>query len=217
MPTTAKLFVQTYKLNAEIIEYLQNKLKEAGIDKIEIQQFAAGIRIIMDVEKPRLALGPHGLKIKEVEEEIKSKFGVKNIEIFVNEAKDIFLSPSIVANKIAIALERGIHFRRVANLMLKQIMDSGARGAEIVISGKLVSERARFEKFRAGVIPKSGDPRFKFVKEAKTSVLLKPGVYGIKVRIVPPVELAEDRIASLKEMAVANIEEHKLENEAKRS
>lgn len=215
MVTISKLFINTYKQNAEIIEYLNNKLKEAGIDKIEVQQFAAGIRIIIDVEKPRFALGPHGLKIKEVEEEIKVKFGVKNVEIFINEAKDIFLSPFIVANKIASSLERGIHFRRVANLMLKQIMDAGARGAEIIISGKLVSERARFEKFRAGVIPKSGEPRYKYVKEAKTYVLLKPGIFGIKVRIVPPVELPEDRLASIRKLISSEVEEVKSENEAK--
>jgi Ribosomal protein S3 len=216
MPSISKTFISYYKINAEITEYLNEKLKEAGIDKIEIQQVAAGIRIIMDVEKPKIALGPHGLKIKEVEEEIKAKFGIKNVEIFINEAKDIYLSPSIVANKIASALERGIHFRRVANLMLKQIMDAGARGAEIVISGKLVSERARFEKFRAGVIPKSGEPRYKYVREAKTSVLLKPGIYGIKVRIVPPVELPEDRLAALKE-AIIPSESLKSENEVKGS
>jgi small subunit ribosomal protein S3 len=64
-------------------------------------------------------------------------------------------------------------------------MEAGAAGAEIVIRGKLRTERARFEKFRDGYLPKSGDPALKNLREAVLNVQLKPGMYGIKVRILP--------------------------------
>jgi small subunit ribosomal protein S3 len=188
MVNLAKQFLQINELYARIKEYIFEKLKEAGVDNVDIQQFAAGIRIIIDVEKPKLALGPHGLKIKEIEEELKLKFNIKNVEIFINEVKEPALSASIMANRLASLIERGIHFRRAANLILKQIMDAGAKGAEIEISGKLDSDRARTERFRFGFMPKSGEPYEKYVKKAKTSILLKPGVYGISVKIFPPIE-----------------------------
>jgi len=201
MPSTAKQFLRFAVLQADVKEFIQEKLKDAGIANIDVQQIATGLRVIIDVERPKIALGSHGIKIKEVEEGIKSKFGVKNVEIFVNEAQNPSLYPSVIAERIANAMERGIHFRRAANLALKQIMEAGALGAEITISGKLVSERARFEKFRFGIIPKSGQPAHEYVRKAKTQVLLKPGVYGIKVKILPPIELPDDKLRKVMQLA----------------
>jgi len=66
---------------------------------------------------------------------------------------------------------------------LNTIMAAGALGVEIRVAGKLRTERSRFEKYRAGEIPKSGYPREVAVKSAVRHVLLKPGLYGIKVTI----------------------------------
>src|SRR5438093_12563124 len=65
-------------------------------------------------------------------------------------------------------------------------MESQAVGVEIIIRGKLTTERARYEKFRAGYLPRVGDPVLKSVKVAVTDVQLKQGLLGIKVRILPP-------------------------------
>jgi small subunit ribosomal protein S3 len=65
-------------------------------------------------------------------------------------------------------------------------MEAGALGAEIIISGKLRTDRARYEKFRAGYMPKSGDPAIKYMRKAELHAQLKPGIYGVKVRIMPP-------------------------------
>lgn len=207
MPTTAKQFIRFATLQADIKEYIEKKLKDSGIANIDVQQIATGLRIIIDVEKPKIALGPHGIKIKEVEEGIKTLFNVKNVEIFVNEVTNPSLYPSIIANRIASAMERGIHFRRAANLALKQIMEAGALGAEITISGKLVSERARFEKFRFGIIPKSGQPAYEYVRKARTHVLLKPGIFGIKVKILPPVQLPDDKLRKVMELSKEKIKQ----------
>ncbi len=197
MGTIYKQFLEFAVLQASIKEFIQKELKEAYVGNIDIQQTAIGLRIIVEVLRPRLALGEHGIKIKELEEKIKAKFNLKSLEIFINEVQNPALNPSIVANMIASALERGIHFRRAANLALKQIMEAGALGAEITISGKLVSERSRFEKFRFGVIPKSGQPAHEFVRKATAHVLLKPGIFGVKVKILPPVELPDEKLKTL--------------------
>src|SRR5258708_27845402 len=69
---------------------------------------------------------------------------------------------------------------------MQRVMESEAVGVEIVIRGKLTTERSRFEKFRAGYLPRVGDPVLKSVKVAVTDVQLKQGLFGIKVRILPP-------------------------------
>jgi len=65
-------------------------------------------------------------------------------------------------------------------------MESGASGVEITIRGKLTTERSRYEKFRAGYLPRVGDPVTKNLKTAVTDVQLKQGLFGINVRILPP-------------------------------
>lgn len=73
-------------------------------------------------------------------------------------------------------------------------MEAGALGAEIIISGKLRTERARYEKFKAGYLPKCGDPAIKYMRKAEVHVQLKPGIYGVKVRIMPPDAKFPDKI-----------------------
>jgi small subunit ribosomal protein S3 len=73
-------------------------------------------------------------------------------------------------------------------------MEAGALGAEIVISGKLRTERARFEKFRAGYLVKCGDPSLKYMQRAVAHIQLKPGMFGIRVRIMPPDTVFPDKI-----------------------
>ncbi len=77
-------------------------------------------------------------------------------------------------------------------IAIRQIMDGGAKGAEVTISGKLTSERSRFEKYIYGTIYKNGyDSRTK-VQRFVGQVLLKPGLYGIEVRITPPIRFSDE-------------------------
>ena len=80
-------------------------------------------------------------------------------------------------------------------------------GVEIIISGKLRTERARSEKFRAGYLPKSGDPAMKYVRTAVTHVQLKPGIFGVKVSIMPPNVKLPDQIEFLEEAEEEHEEE----------
>jgi small subunit ribosomal protein S3 len=73
-------------------------------------------------------------------------------------------------------------------------MEAGALGAEIVISGKLTTERARFEKFKAGHFPIVGDPALKSMKTAEAHIQLKPGMLGVRVKIMPPDAYFPDKV-----------------------
>jgi small subunit ribosomal protein S3 len=85
-------------------------------------------------------------------------------------------------------------------------MEAGALGVEIIISGKLRTERARFEKFREGYLPKSGEPALQFLHKAELHVQLKPGIYGIKVRIMPPDATFPDQVQILETIPEEKIE-----------
>jgi len=189
-----KHFISKAKKRAEIDEFLQKKLEKAGYGGVNIAETPLGTHIVIYAMRPGLVIGRSGETIRELAKILEEKFGVSNPQISVSEIEVPELNPYIVATRIASALERGVHFRRAGFWALNQIMEAGALGAEIIISGKLRTERARYEKFKAGYLPKCGDPAMKYMRKAEVHVQLKPGIYGIKVRIMPPDAKFPDKI-----------------------
>ncbi|MBS7641598.1 MAG: 30S ribosomal protein S3 [Candidatus Bathyarchaeia archaeon] len=194
---------------ASIEEFLKDYLKDAGFGGVSILTTPLGTRVTLYVMRPGMVIGRGGQNIMMLSKMLEEKFGLENVQIAVADVPKPELDPYIMACQIAAAMERGIKFRRAAYWALNRIMSAGALGVEIKISGKLTSERARTEAFRAGYLPKSGDPAMKNVKTASVSVLLKPGIYGIKVSIIPPEAEFPDKIElKLKE---ESIKEEKVE------
>ena len=191
MTTLQQIFIREGIKKMELHTFLARELSRAGYVDLEIMKSPIGTRIIIYAERPALVIGRKGSNIKRISAILEKRFEIENPQIEVAPIPNPELNAKVMAYRIARALVKGIKFRRAAFIALRQIMEAGAKGAEIVISGKLTSERARFEKYTAGVLAKSGHPREIYVDEATVHVLLKPGVYGVKVRIMPPVELPD--------------------------
>jgi small subunit ribosomal protein S3 len=192
-----KNVMNNFAKNAEIDEFLQKELADAGYGGVDILKTPIGTRITVLVTRPGLVIGRRGIGIKELTSKMEKKFELPNPQISVAEVEIPELNPHIMCNRIAHTVMRGKAFRRAAIWTLNSIMNAGAMGAEIVISGKLRSDRSHYEKHKAGVVPKSGDTALKIVRIANQDVLLKMGLYGIKVSIaiknmIPPeVEILE--------------------------
>src|SRR2546422_947421 len=133
-----------------------------------------------------MVIGRRGQSIKDLTKLLETKFGIENPQLSVATIEIPEQDPKVVASQVAQALQRGVHFRRAAYWAIQRVIESQALGVEIIIRGKLTTERSRFEKFRAGYLPRVGDPVLKSVKVAVTDVQLKQGLFGIKVRILPP-------------------------------
>jgi small subunit ribosomal protein S3 len=189
-----KHFVTESMKRTEIDEFLQKKLERAGYGGVTISKTPLGTHIVIYAMRPGLVIGRGGETIKELASILEEKFAVPNPQISVSEIEIPELNAYVVASRVASALQRGIHFRRAGFWALNQVMDAGAMGAEIIISGKLRTERARFEKFRTGYLPRCGDPPLKFMRKAEMHVQLKPGIFGVKVRIMPPDVVFPDKI-----------------------
>jgi small subunit ribosomal protein S3 len=117
---------------------------------------------------------------------------LQNPQISVLEIPNPELNPDIMCNRIAQLIERGTAFRRAAMWSLNTIMSAGALGVEVVISGKLRTERAHFEKHTVGIVPKSGDSSDKIVRTGLSHVLTKMGLMGIQLRIASKVALPQE-------------------------
>jgi len=194
-----KHFISESIKKAEIDEYLRNEFERAGYGGVDITRTPLGTHIVVYVMRPGIIIGRGGETIKALARTLEEKFGLSNPQISVAEIEVPELNAHVMASRIAAALRRGVHFRRAGFWALNQIMDAGALGAEITISGKLRTERARTEKFRAGYLPKSGEPAMKYVRRAVVHVQLKPGTFGVKVSIMPPGVKFPDEIELLEE------------------
>lgn len=197
--SVVKHFITESRKKTEIDEFLQKKIEKAGYGGVTISKTPLGTHIVIYVMRPGLVIGRGGETIRELASILEEKFKVSNPQISVSEIEIPEFNAYVVASRVASALQRGVHFRRAGFWALNQVMDAGALGAEIIISGKLRTERARFEKFRSGYLPRCGEPPLKYMRKAEVHVQLKPGIFGIRVKIMPPDAVFPDRIRIIEE------------------
>jgi len=181
--TSVRSILTTSKSFAELDEFFEKELKDAGYGGLEIQKSPVGITLKVYVARPGLAIGRRGTGIKDLTDKVAAKFKLANPQIAVTEVENPELNARIMAARIAQIASRGTAFRRAAMWSVNNIMNAGAAGVEISVAGKLRSDRSHGEKYRAGIVPKSGETAARSVTEATTDVLLKLGLYGIKVKI----------------------------------
>lgn len=177
-----RLFVEDSKKYRVIEEFLLKEFSSAMCGGVDIQETPLGTRIIIYAMAPGIVIGSGGEKIRFVTEKLKNDFGLKNPQIDVQKIRNPDLNPSIIAQNIAAALERGMNYKKIGNLYLQRAMRAGARGCEIIIAGKLGGEKARKERFCAGFIEKSGTREA--VLKGTYVATPKLGNIGIKVYIM---------------------------------
>jgi ribosomal protein S3 len=148
---------------------------------------------------------------------LKDKFKFENPQIKIGEVEDMFLSAAIVAKKIANDLSNfgSQKFKLTGFRSMSNILNAGASGVEIRITGKLPSSRAKSWRFAKGYIKKTGYVSDFLVDKAIEKVTLKTGVVGIKVSIMLPDTPLPDKIDYLEAVVpseiIEKIEEEKLE------
>ncbi len=192
-----KRFITESIKRTEIDEFLQKKLERAGYGGVNLSKTPLGTHVVIYAMRPGLVIGRGGETIKDLAAQLEHNFKVANPQISVSEIEVPEFNAHVVANRVSSALERGVHFRRAGFWALNQVMEAGALGAEIVISGKLTTERARFEKFKAGHFPIVGEPAARAMRTAEAHVQLKPGIIGIRVKLMPPDAHFPDKVTIL--------------------
>jgi small subunit ribosomal protein S3 len=195
-----KRFITEAIKRTEIDEFLQKKLERAGYGGVNLSKTPLGTHVVVYAMRPGLVIGRGGETIKELATILEENFKISNPQISVSEIEVPEFNAYVVGCRVASALQRGVHFRRAGFWALNQVMDAGALGVEIVISGKLRTERARFEKFRAGYFPRCGEPALRYMKKAEIHVQLKPGIIGVRVKLMPPDAVFPDKIQIVSEL-----------------
>ena len=207
-------------------DFLKERIKESGFNKVEISKTPTGTKITLYVTRPGIVIGRKGTGIKELTEKIEKDFGLKNPQISVEEVAKAELSPSVMCNRMSSHIQRGTAFRRVTMWTMKQIMEAGAMGVQITISGKLRGDRSAFEKHTMGVLPRAGNYAKNLVSEDIVHTETPMGLIGIKIRIarkdrlVPEFEVKKEIVEAnnaemnaKKDQATSESEKIKIEEE----
>lgn len=186
-------FIENGIQRTQINEFFQEELDRAGYGGMEVAQTPMGTQIVLKAEKPGMVIGKGGKNIRKITAELEERFDLDDPQIDVQEVDEPDLNAQIVADRLANALERGWYFRKAGHTTIDRIMDSGALGAEIVLSGKVTGARSRVEKFNRGYIKHNGEPADDIVDDGQSVAVMKLGTIGVTVKIIPPnAELPDD-------------------------
>lgn len=195
---------------AELDEFLRRELAEDGYSGVKVRSNERHTEIIISATKTQAVLGEQSRRLRELTSLImKRTRGTRNIELFVEKMLTRSLSATTQAESLRYKLTGGLPVRKYAfcsnffflfrycNLpitrcvcfracysVLRFIMEAGARGAEVVVSGKIKGQRAKSMKFCDGLMIHSGDPVNYYIDRAVRHVRLPQGILGIRVKIM---------------------------------
>ena len=180
----------------KIKKYVQNKLKNASISKINIERAAKKLRLSIYSSRPGIIIGKKGADIETLKNDL-SKISQLEVFLDIKEVRKPEVEARLVAENIASQLEKRISFRRAMKKAVQSAMRLGAKGVKVVCSGRLGgAEIARTEKYHEGSVPLHtlrGDIDYA-TAEAETTY----GICGIKVWINKGEILLKDPYASEK-------------------
>jgi small subunit ribosomal protein S3 len=176
-----------------IRKFLKKRLYHAGISKIEIERSSKRVRLRIFTSRPGIVIGKKGAEIALLKKELE-KIISHEVIIDIQEVRKPELDAQLVAENIALQIERRVAFRRAMKRGISSAMRFGAEGIKIICSGRLGgAEMARTEQYREGRIPLHtlrADIDYGFV-EAQTTY----GIIGIKVFIFKGEILKKDKEA----------------------
>jgi small subunit ribosomal protein S3 len=197
----------------QIEEYLRGTLGKAGLSYIKMQRTPLGEKILICSSRPGLIVGKSGSNIAKLTKDLKEKFHLENPQIELLEEENPMTDANIVAEGIANSLERfgTARFKGIGHKAITDVMAAGARGVEVLISGKVPSSRAKTWRFWMGYLKKSGDIAVSGVDTAYTSAKLKTGIVGVQVRIMPSTTNMPDDITFVDQAQLQDVSTGKTE------
>ncbi len=178
-----------------IKEFIAAEFVKTGYSHTKIQRTPLGDKVTIYTSRPGLVVGRKGENIRKLTNTLKNKFKMDNPQIEIGEIENPYFDAQSIAEKIAYTIEKfgSQRFKSIGYKTLQSIMDAGALGAEIVMSGKIPSARAKRWRFIDGYLKKCGYVSDKYVIRGKSVALIRSGVVGISVNIMPSgLELPDD-------------------------
>jgi len=171
---------------AELNEMLMRELAEDGYSGVEVRTTPTRTEIIILATRTQNVLGEKGRRIRELTSLVQKRFNFEQdtVELYAEKVANRGLSAIAQCESLRYKLLGGLAVRRACYGVVRFIIENGAKGCEVIVSGKLRAQRAKAMKFVDGFMIHSGQPARDYVDSAVRHVLLRQGVIGIKVKIM---------------------------------
>ncbi len=177
--------IEDYKLRTMLME----RLKTAGVSRIEVERSINTVKIVIHVSRPGIVIGRGGSGVEDLKKVIRKFFvnqrqgkNVPKFDITVEPIKEPNLDAQLVGRNVTEQLLRRLPYKRVLNQTAERVMQSGAKGVRIVLSGRIGgAEIGRREKIQKGTVPLSTIREN--INYASVPALTKKGYVGVKVWI----------------------------------
>lgn len=181
----------------KIRKFIKEKLSHAGIAKVNIERSSNNVKLRIFTSRPGIIIGKKGSEISILKKDLEVMLGIhqtgREVLIDIQEVKKPELNAQLVAENIALQIERRVAFRRAMKRGMQSAMRFGAQGIKVICSGRLGgAEMARTEQYREGRVPLHtlrADIDYGFV-ESKTTY----GIIGVKVFIFKGEILKKDQV-----------------------
>ena len=177
----------------KIRKFFKEKMFHAGISKIEIERSSKRVRLRIFTSRPGIVIGKKGAEIAQLKKELE-KVVTSEVMIDIQEVRKPEIDAQLVAENIALQIERRVAFRRAMKRGMQSAMRFGAQGIKVICAGRLGgAEMARTEQYREGRVPLHtlrADIDYGFT-EAKTTY----GIIGVKVFIFKGEILGKEPVA----------------------
>lgn len=185
----ADYILEDYKIR----KFLKKKLYHAGISRIEIERSSKRVRLRVFTARPGIVIGKKGAEIAQLKKELEKKMSSQEVTIDIQEVRKPEIDAQLLAENVALQIERRVAFRRAMKRGVTSAMRFGALGVKIICSGRLGgAEMARREWYREGRVPLHtlrADIDYGFI-EARTTY----GIIGVKVFVFKGEILKKDQL-----------------------
>ena len=185
----ADYILEDYKIR----NFLKKKLYHAGISRIEIERSSKRVRLRVFTARPGIVIGKKGAEIAQLKKELEKKMSSQEVTIDIQEVRKPEIDAQLLAENVALQIERRVAFRRAMKRGVTSAMRFGALGVKIICSGRLGgAEMARREWYREGRVPLHtlrADIDYGFI-EARTTY----GIIGVKVFVFKGEILKKDQL-----------------------
>jgi small subunit ribosomal protein S3 len=167
-------------------EYLLKETERAGFGGLVFNRTPEGTKVTLSAEQVGRVIGRRGKVIHDLQRRLQEDFNLTNPQLEVEEIEDSRVNAQVMASRLASSLERGWFFRRAGHSTVQNIMDAGARGCIVILSGKITGARHRVEKFQKGHIKFCGETALQLMDVGFSTAVKKLGTVGCTVRIMRP-------------------------------
>lgn len=173
---------------AELNELLTRELAAEGYAGVEVRVTPLRTELIIRATRTQDVLGEKGRRIRELTSVVQKRFEFEDgtVELYAEKVADRGLCAQAQAESLKYKLLGGQAVRRACYAVVRYVMENGAKGCEVIVSGKLRAQRAKSMKFNEGYMIKSGQASIDYVDKAVRHVMMRQGVLGIKVAIMRP-------------------------------